>query len=874
VSLAPGTRLGPYEISALIGVGGMGEVYRATDTTLKRQVAIKVLPYAFAADVERLARFHREAQVLASLNHPNIAQVYGLEEAAGVKALVMELVEGPTLADRIAQGRIPVEEVIQIARQIVDALEAAHEHGIIHRDLKPANVSVRLDGMVKVLDFGLAKALESDLSSPTITTPGLTETGRILGTAAYMSPEQARGQPVDKRADIWAFGCVLYEMLTGRRASEEDASLTDFDSLPDGTPLRVRRALQLCLQKSPRQRGGDIAAIRLVLDGAFESAARPLGGASVALPVWRRTTPLLVALVIGILVTGFAAWRSWPAVQSQAVNRFDHRLRVGQRFRNSGWSPLAVSPDGQSFVYNTSEGLYLRTLGELRARLIAGTEEDLAFPIFSPDGQSVAYVTHRDGSQLKRIAIGGGASAVIADVPPEVTAYPYGASWGPDGTIFFAQPNGIMRVPAAGGTPELVIPAEKGKTLYGPRALPDGDSIIFSVSAGTGAGRWDEAQIVVQSLSSGKRTVVLQGGSDAQYLSTGHLVYALGDSLLGVRFDVDRLAVTGRAVPLVKGVMRATSGLSGSANYGVSDQGTLLYVNAVTGVPSTLVWVDRKGNETPLPAANLDSPQYPRLSPDGTRLALVVAGDLWVYDLGGRPPIKLTFDTGNYSPLWSSNGRRLVYEGTNPVGLYRILADGSERMREPLLVTQDGHFHAHGWSANGDDLLVVDFGQTEDIVRWSPGTSTRQPVVQTQAREGADGASLSADSRWLAYASNQTGRQEIWVQPYGRRGTPVRVSSNGGKEPVWARNGRELFYLQGTRMMAVTVNPEPTFRFDTPEFLFESPYLLLDQPPSYDVAPDGRFLMIKPNEGEQDGALRITVVQNWFEELQRLVPTN
>ena len=703
----------------------------------------------------------------------------------------------------------------------------------------------------------------------------MSQAGRILGTAAYMSPEQARGKPVDKRADIWAFGCVLYEMLTGRRASEaEDASLTDFDGLPDGTPLRVRRALQLCLQKSPRQRCGDIAAIRLVLDGAFETAADPIGGASVALPMWRRATPLLVALVIGVVVTSLAAWRLWPAVQSQAVNRFDHSLRVGQRFRNPGWSPLAVSPDGRSFVYNTREGLYLRTMGELRARLIAGTEEDLDFPIFSPDGQSVAYFTHRDGSQLKRIAISGGASAVIADVPPEVIAYPYGASWGPDGTIFFAQPNGIMRVPSAGGTPELVIAAEKGKTLYGPRALPGGDSVIFSVSADTGAGRWDDAQIVVQSLSSGKRTVVLQGGSDAQYLSTGHLVYALGDSLLGVRFDVDRLAVTGRAVPLVKGVMRATSGLSGTANYGVSNRGTLFYINAVAAVPSTLVWVDRKGNEMRLAGANLDSPQYPRLSPDGTRLGVVVAGDLWVYDLGGRPPIKLTFDTGNYSPLWTSNGQRLVYEGTNPVGLYRILADGSDRTPERLLVTRDGHFHAHGWSANGNDLLVVEFGQTEDIVRWSLGTSAREPVVQTQAREGADGASLSPDSRWLSYASNQTGRQEIWVQPYRRRGTPVRVSLNGGQEPVWARNGRELFYLQGTRMMRVTVNTEPTFRFDTPEFLFESPYLLMDQPPSYDVAPDGRFLMIKPNEGEPDSALRITVVQNWFEELQNLVPTN
>jgi serine/threonine-protein kinase len=881
----PGTRLGTYEISALIGVGGMGEVYRATDTNLKRQVAIKVLPAAFANDVERLARFQREAEILAALNHPNIAGLYGFEDTGGSKLLVMELVDGPTLAERIRKGRIPADEALSIAKQVADALEAAHERGIIHRDLKPSNVKVRPDGTVKVLDFGVAKAIEPDVAaqtiaegSPAMKSPPTTRIGVVLGTAAYMSPEQARGRPVDKRADIWAFGCVLYEMVTGTCAFEAmDTSTTlagvitfepDLDALPGDTPLGVRQALRLCLQKNPRQRGGDIAAIRLALEGAFENA-RAIGAETTPVaPAWRRATPSMVALAVGVLLTGFATWTLWPAAESGAVSRFDDRLRQGQIFRNAGWSPLAVSPDGRSFVYNTSDGLYLRMLEELEARLIPGTQEDLAFPFFSPDGQSLAYFTSTDPNRLMRISISGGTPVVIADVP---TPNPYGASWGPDGTILFGQSAGIMRVPAQGGTPKLVIAAEEGTTLFGPRLMPDGDSVLFTEGTGVAVGRWDEARIVVQSLSSGRRTVVVKGGSDPRYLPTGHLVYAFGDTLRGVPFDLTTLTVTGNAVPLEQGVMRALNGLTGSANYEISNQGTLVYARALDKISSTFAWVDRRGRATPFPAMGLESLEYPRLSPDGTKLAVIIDGDLWVYDLGGRPPIKLTFDGGNYSPVWAPNGLQLVYEGTSPPGLFRILADGSQRTPEPVLV--DGHFHVHGWLDSGDELIVVAYQETPNIVRWRIGTPVDlRPVVGTPAREGADGASLSPDGRWLAYASNQTGRQEIWVQPYGRRGTPVRVSPNGGIEPVWARTGRELFYLEGTRLMAVAVSTNTTFTFKTPEFLFESSYRKLDQPPSYDVAGDGRFVMIRANEGERKPP-QIVVVQNWYQELKRLVPT-
>jgi eukaryotic-like serine/threonine-protein kinase len=866
---------------------GWAKSIERQDTNLKRQVAIKVLPAAFADDVERLARFQREAEILAALNHPNIAGLYGFEHTGGSKLLVMELVEGPTLADRITRGRIPADEALSIAKQVADALEAAHERGIIHRDLKPSNVKVRPDGTVKVLDFGVAKAIEPDMAarttaegSPTMKSPPTTRTGVVLGTAAYMSPEQARGRPVDKRTDIWAFGCVLYEMVTGTCAFEAmDTSSTraevvtfepDLDALPRDTPLGVQQALRLCLQKNPRQRGGDIAAIRLALEGAFENA-RAIGAETtpVVAPAWRRVTPSLVAVAAGVLLTGFATWTLWPAAESGTVTRFDYRLRQGQIFRNAGWSPLAVSPDGRSFVYNTSDGLYLRTLDELEARLIPGTQEDLAFPFFSPDGQSVAYFTSHDPNQLRRIPIRGGTPVVIADVP---TNNPFGASWGPDGTILFGQSVGIMRVPAEGGTPTLVIAAEQGTTLFGPRLMPDGDSVLFTESTGAGVGRWDEARIVVQSISSGRRTVVVKGGSDPRYLPTGHLVYALGDTLHGVPFDLTTLTVTGNAVPLEQGVMRALNALTGSANYEISNQGTLVYARALDKISSTFAWVDRRGRATPFPAMGLESPQYPRLSPDGTKLAVINDGDLWVYDLGGRPAIKLTFDRGNYSPVWAPNGLQLVYEGTSPPGLFRILADGSQRTPEPVL-TRWEHFHAHGWLADGDELLIVDYQETPNIVRWRIGTPVDlRPVVGTPAREGADGASLSPNGRWLAYASNQTGRQEIWVQPYDRRGTPVRVSPNGGIEPVWARNGRELFYLEATRLMAVAVSSNTTFTFNTPEFLFESPYRTLDQPPSYDVAGDGRFVMIKANEGERKPP-QIVVVQNWHQELKRLVPT-
>jgi serine/threonine protein kinase/Tol biopolymer transport system component len=908
MALAAGTRLGPYEIAAQIGEGGMGEVYQATDTNLARQVAIKVLPASVASDPERLARFDREAKTLAALNHPNIAQIHGLEKGAGTIALVMELVEGPTLADRIAQGAIPVDEALPIAKQIAEALEAAHEQGIIHRDLKPANVKVRPDGTVKVLDFGLAKAMEPAGSSPdvsqapTITTPAMTQQGVILGTAAYMSPEQARGKSVDKRADIWAFGVVLFEMLTGKRAfggsemSDVLASVLarepDWALLPRGLSPTLASFIKQCLHKDPKQRVPDIAAMRLVLEGAFEMAGPQVPAtAAASQPAWRRGVPLALGATLGALVVGFVGWSLWPSAEPPSVSRFNHVLPEDQQFRNTVRDVMAVSPDGRHFVYNTTGGLYLRTMGELEARLIPGTEVDLGNPFFSPDGESVGYW---QAGEFKRLAISGGAPVVICAANP-----PFGASWASNNTILFGQIEGIMRVPADGGTPELVIPAAEGEWMDGPQLLPDGESVLFSVTTATGNTRWDQARIVVQSLRTGERTVVWQGGSDARYLPTGHLVYALGEALFALAFDADRLEVSGGPVSLVDGVPRLNNPAtnSASASYGVSNQGTLVHIaggNLVfTGGPTTealrtLVWVDRQGLEEPLAAPSRPY-SYPRLSPDGTQVAVDsrdTESEIWIWNIARETMTRLTFDPGlDRFPLWSPDGQRIAFSSQrdgsagNP---FWQAADGTGQAERLIDQSDSGsQVFPTSFSPDGTRLLVYgdpNSSQEDDIGIVSLETEDGLlPLLRTEFDER--NPDVSPDGRWLAYESAESGQLEIYVRPFpdvdaGR----WQVSISGGTQPLWARDGRELFYRAGAAMMAVPVQPGPAFVFESPAVVFEEPYLVGFGGRAYDITPDGqRFLMLK--EGADGTAAeappdRLIVVQNWFEELRRLVPTN
>ena len=897
MALASGTRFGPYEIADQIGKGGMGEVYRATDMTLDRDVAIKVLPESFASDADRVARFEQEAKILASLNHANIAQIHGLEKADNTTAIVMELVEGPTLADRIEQGPIPPDEALNIAMQIADGLEAAHEQGIVHRDLKPANIKLRPDGTVKVLDFGIAKAFEplSGLSgpqSPVMTTP-VTQAGIILGTAAYMSPEQARGKFIDQRTDIWAFGCVLYEMLTGQPAfGGEDVPITlarvlahdtDMDSLPAMISPAVSQTLRLCLQKDPKQRVADIRDVKLAFQGAFDTSL-PLTAEVVAQPIWRRALPVAAALVVGGLVVGLGAWgtlRPEPA----AVARFDYDLPVDHNLRNTGRPIMALSPDGRRFVYNTFAGLYLRTIGELEAQLIPGTDEDLLNPFFSPDGQSIAYYVFGAG-QLKRIAISGGAPVVIASGLTNLD----GASWGADGTILFGQPEGIFRVSSNGGTPELIISGE-GKRVYGPRYLPGGDGVLFSLGALT-AGGWNAADIVVATLSTGERTVLIEGGSDAHYLPTGHLVYALEDGLFAIAFDVDDLSVSGGPVPVVQGVMRANNDATGAANFAVAHSGTLVYVrgdsSTVGGGLRSLVWVDREGRQEPIDVPPR-SYVYAQLSPDGTRIVLDIRdqeNDTWIWDLARQTLQRLTFDAArNRGAVWSPDGVRVAFsreiDGSEEIywqaadgsGTAEALTEGSGVPMFPVDITPDGTTLLYTTSDLPRDTFMIPVA--------GPAT-TATPLLDGIASEGAP--TVSPDGRWLAYTSDESGDYEVYVRPFPDIDTGRwQISTAGGMHPHWSRDGTELFYMvqqvSSVAMMAVSVESGSTFTPGAPQTLFDGPYYNsggeVAGPDGFDVSLDGqRFLMITDVEAglgiEQP---EIIIVQNWVVELNRLVPT-
>jgi serine/threonine protein kinase len=689
-----GKTLGHYEITSQLGKGGMGEVFQAKDQVLGRDVAIKVLPEEFARDADRVARFQREAKVLASLNHPNIAAIHGLEESGGTNFLVLELVEGETLADQIKRGPIPVEDALKLALQIADALEAAHEKGVIHRDLKPANIKVTPEVKAKVLDFGLAKAYvgdQADLNlsnSPTLSNAA-TQQGVILGTAAYMSPEQARGKAVDKRADIWAFGCVLSEMLTGQQtwsgATVTDiiaaalAKDPDFTKLPPDLHPRIRELLNRCLQKDPAERFRDVGDVRIEIRQLLADPKRlSVQPAAAAEPHKKLQLTLLWAAIslILIIAAGVAVWYL-KKPEARPVTRLYYELPKDQQFSNPFENNIAVSPDGRQFEYATNNGLYLRSMDELEARLISGTAENPQKPFYSPDGKWIGCLAFAD-AKLKKIAISGGAPVTLTVIGPASLGP---ISWGADGMIVYGQfTRGIMRVSANGGTPEVIVKADN-VTLGAPQILPDGKSVLFTRTT-------PPYKVMVQSIRTGERKELF-GGDTAKYLPTGHIVYALEGSILAVPFSLAKLEVTGESVPLVEGVLRTIG-----PHYAVSDSGTLVYVpggaqrdamalmlRAMRGrgaglqipgmqgrgrggeaapsvsrnIRATLVWVDQNGKEESLGAA----PNFyssPRLSPDGTKVALSITEGLtpniWIWDLVRKTLARLTFDeNGSFNPL-------------------------------------------------------------------------------------------------------------------------------------------------------------------------------------------------------------------------------
>jgi eukaryotic-like serine/threonine-protein kinase len=895
--LTAGTRLGVYEILAPLGAGGMGEVYRAHDTKLGRSVAVKVLSEALASDPDRIARFEREAKVLASLNHPHIAALYGSEESDGWHFLVMELVEGETLAERIGNRPMPVPETLSIARQIAVALEAAHERGIVHRDLKPANVKITPDDAVKVLDFGLAKALgvadaaaDSGAAglthSPTLTFAGATQAGMILGTAPYMSPEQAKGRAADKRSDVWAFGCVLYEMLTGRRAFEgDDVSETlasvikgdpDWTALPSNVPHAVGALIQGCLKKDRKERIGDISTALFLLGQPLVAAHVP-PASHTPRSLWRRGLPVAAGVVIGAVAVAALAWRPRPVPTPLAVTRFAIPLPPGQHL----FTPrhvLAISPDGRQIAYAADERVYLRSMSESEPRVIAGA--DGTSPVFSPDSQWILFMTTADSS-LKKAPVAGGAPTRIS----QLNTTPSGIRWDSDGILFALAGSGIMRVSADGGKPAVVVPIAAGDALpNGPQQLPGG-VLLFTIARRTADDApWDKAQIVVQSLKTGERKTIIEAGADARYVPTGHIVYAVSGTLFAVPFDVARLAVTGAAVPVVEGVARATSVSSGSAQYAFSDSGSLIYLEGPTSASRRdVLRFDRQGSAEAL-TVSPGAYAYPRVSPDGKRLALETheakETNVAIYDLSGSSAVRrLTFGGNNRFPIWSADGQRLAFQSDREgdAAVFWQPADGgsAERLTKP----EPGTIHLpESWSPTRD-VLLFSAAKGSDVSLWTFDVRERKATAFSDVRSTnfATDAVFSPDGRWVAYQIGEPGQAEAttYVQPFPPNGTKYQIGRGG--RPAWSRDGSELFYVPAPgQFRAVKVRTQPTFEFSNPisiprNFGIADPI----NPRPYDVTPDGRFVGIGTALQAGTGSTRSTqihVVLNWFEELKVRVP--
>jgi serine/threonine-protein kinase len=892
MSLSSGSRLGSYEILAPLGAGGMGEVYRARDTRLRREIAIKVLPDTFASDAQRLGRFEREAQLLASLSHPNIAAIHGFDEAGGMHFLVLELVGGETLAERLAEGPLELEESLNIGRQIAEGLEAAHERGVIHRDLKPSNVKITPEGKVKVLDFGLAKALGGEPSTPDLSqsptvAPRATSAGIILGTAAYMSPEQARGRPLDKRTDVWSFGCVLYETLTGRQAflgetiSDTIVAILgrepDWQALPVRTPPRIRDLLRRCLQKDHTRRLRDIGDARIEIEEALAqpvaTTVAPTGAgqprrSSRALP-WG-----LAALATVVAVS--AIWIRRPASsQAPTIRRFAVSLPMTQPtgpLATLSAATIVLSPDGSRFVYVARRSgdteLRLREMNRLEEAPIPGTAGGVA-PFFSPEGRRIGFSAR---GKLKTVDLSSGDLVTLCD-----SRWPLGGSWAPDESILFVPGSaaGIWRVSARGGEPRVVAApdyAEGERSYRFPEVLPGGRAVLYTLIRTRGGSASPDTSIAVLELSAGKRRVLVESGSNAHYAATGHLVYARAGALLAVPFDLAKLEVTGPPKPAGEEILTDLG--SAAAQFSLSSDGTLVYVPAgIQAARSNVVWVDREGVAEPVtPTPRLYG--HLSVSPDGQRIALAIAEggntDVWVLDLDRGSLTRLTSDAAlDLRPIWTPNGERVTFASNRagPTDLYWTKADGSEP--EKALLAAPLAQSPTSWSPDGRQLVYTEEDLRTGFDLWVLTLDGRRtPFLRTPFDER--GATFSRDGRWLAYTSNESSRDEIYVRPFPGPGQKWQISTEGGSDPVWARNGRDLFYRSGDKMMAVAISTTPTFQAQKPRVLFEGEYERPDPLTSYDVAPDGRFAMVR---GETQSALSpLHVVLNWFEELRRRVP--
>jgi serine/threonine protein kinase/Tol biopolymer transport system component len=855
----------------------MGEVYRARDTKLKRDVAIKILPAAFAQDPDRIARLQREAEVLATLNHPNIAAVYGFEESAAATGIVLELIEGPTLADRIVHGALPLDEALAIARQIADALAAAHDKNIIHRDLKPANIKVTPGGNVKVLDFGLAKIAEIEPArqasltmSPTLAVQA-TSAGLILGTAGYMSPEQARGKLVDRRSDIWSFGCVLYEMLTGRPVFDTGETVSDavaailtrdpdWKRLPAHVPDSIRRLLRRCLEKDPDRRLHHIADARLEIADAINApavASEQTVPQVPRSPIGMRLLPWAVAAA-ALGVAGFVVWASSGSRSSDAapVRRLELTLPIGVELF-SGTRSVSVSPDGSRVAYiglnAGTRRVYVRALDQFEATAIQGSDSATAC-LFSPDGRSIAFVVN--GGIIKTFSLSSGLVNPVTDG----ANFFYGATWGEDGQIVFVRSSALWQIPASGGTARQLtkLGGAQGDTLHmQPMYLPGGKTLLF-VAVASG----DRRRIDALVLATGERRTVVDDATLPLYARSGHIVFFRNGELLAAPFDADRLALIGSPVQAVE---KLPAQLQGIPSMDISNSGTVAY--APTTAVSRLVSVSRQGAERPL---NDVARNYanPRLSPDGTRL-VVQAGDLWVQDLARSNFTRLASRDAviNAFPTWLPDGRRVIYR--SPTGL-RIQDTEGTGQAQILSGTSDYDYPA---SFASDETLIISRSTQKtslDILSLSLLDSTNvNPLLMTTAYEG--GPRLSPDGKWLAYVSDESGQNDVYLRPYPAVDRRWTVSTQGGTQPMWNADGKEIFYRNNDKMMVVELTTTPDVKLSTPRLLFEQRYAygVGITIANYDVTPDGQsFIMVKD---EVTGG-RLNVIFNWFTELNRLAP--